>query len=197
MPAYQPASKQPVAEEETKDEPEDEEEPDDPRFNTLIFYDEFTLKKSEADNKVICEEHHEFELLKKIGQGAFCTVYKAIGTYLSMEVSDDGVNLLKIPYAVKVFDRVGLKKKQAPATSLKPGPKGFQTLYDLFEEETRISGRLKNPYINKAFFLHEDLNQKNTYLTMQFADHGNLGELHEDFTFHINPRVLAKLTANI
>lgn len=167
IPSYQQAKKEPTAaEEETKnDEPEDEE-PDDPRFNYLLIFDEFKMKKSEADNKVFYEEYHEFELLKKIGQGAFCTVYKAIGTYLNMDLSEDGVNLLKIPYAVKVFDRVSLKKKQAPATSLKPGPKGFQTLYDLFEEETRISGRLKNPYINKAFFLHEDLDIKNTYLVM-------------------------------
>jgi hypothetical protein len=33
---------------------------------------------------------------------------------------------------------------------------------------------------------------------MQFADHGNLGEIKkEDLTFHINPRVLSKLIANI
>jgi len=70
-----------------------------------------------------------------------------------MDLSEDGINKLRIPYAVKVFDCNKLRKKPAPS---KPGQKGFRTQYDLFKDETHIVGRLKNPYINKAFFLHED-----------------------------------------
>ena len=97
--------------EETKDD-FDDIEPYDPRFNLLNYVDEFKMKKSDAGNKVFyTEDDLEIELLHKIGKGAFCVVYKAIGTYLDLNLSEDGVNPLKIPYAVKKFDRNSLKKK--------------------------------------------------------------------------------------
>jgi hypothetical protein len=92
---------------------------------------EFKLKKNEAGHKVFyTEDDLEFELLQKIGEGAFCIVWKAIGTYQNMDLSEDGINKLKIPYAVKVFDCNKLRKKPAPAIFNKPGQKGFRTLYD-------------------------------------------------------------------
>jgi len=52
------------------------------------------LKKNEAGNKVFyTEDDLEFELLYKIGKGAFCTVWKAIGTYQNI-LSEDGINKL-------------------------------------------------------------------------------------------------------
>jgi serine/threonine protein kinase len=40
------------------------------------------MKESPDGNKVFyMEDDIEFELLKKIGEGGFCKVYKAIGTY--------------------------------------------------------------------------------------------------------------------
>jgi len=65
------------------------------------------------------------------------------------------------------------------------------------EDETDMSGMLKNPYINKAFFLFDNLKIPKIYLVMQFADLGNLGELRADNTFTINERVLNRIIKDI
>lgn len=152
------------------------------------------MKKSDDGNKVFyMEDDIEFELLKMIGEGGFCKVYRAIGTYLNC-FEDDGVTPEKIPYAVKVFDRNELKRKQAPPTgNLKP-----RTMLKMMEDETEIVGMLKNPYINKAFFLFDNEKIPKIYLVMQFADLGNLGELQAtDNTFQINERVYNRIVKDI
>jgi len=51
------------------------------------------------------------ELLNEIGEGAFCTVWKAIGEYdVEEEKEKNGGKPLRIPYGIKVFDRVRLEK---------------------------------------------------------------------------------------
>ena len=51
------------------------------------------------------------ELIKVIGEGSFCKVWSAIGTYQNV-FEDDGVTKLKVPYAVKIYDRAELKRKK-------------------------------------------------------------------------------------
>ena len=107
---------------------------------------------------------------------------------------DDGVTNVKISYAVKVFDRNELKRKMAAT----PGDLKPRTMLQMMEDETELSGMLKNPYINKAFFLFDDMSIPKMYLVMQYADYGNLGELiTEGNAFKINPKVLEKITKNI
>lgn len=92
-------------------------------------------------------------------------MYKAEGTYVSI-FEDDGVTPQKIPYAVKVFDRKELSRRMAATPAdLKP-----RTMLAMMEDETDVSGMLKNPYINKAFFLFDSLEIPKIYLVMQFAD---------------------------
>jgi serine/threonine protein kinase len=107
-------------------------------------------------------------------------VFKAEGTYENF-FEDDGLTKLKIPYAVKVFDRNELKRKMAATPAdLKP-----RTMLAMMEEETELAGMLKNPYINKAFWLFDNPDVPKMYLVMQFADYGNLGSLSQD-GFQIN-----------
>lgn len=116
-----------------------------------------------------------------------------MGTYLH-HFEDDGVTPLSIPYAVKVFDRNELKRKMAAT----PGDLKPRSMLQMMEDETDLSGMLKNPYINKAFFLFDNPSITKMYLVMQYADYGNLGELvAEGNSFKINPKVLAKITTNI
>jgi hypothetical protein len=78
-----PKSQPKPVKEDTPEEEKHEEEEEDPRFNRLQICDEFKLKESPAGNKVFYNEDDiEFELLKLIGQGGFCKVYHAMGTYL-------------------------------------------------------------------------------------------------------------------
>lgn len=60
---------------------------------------------------LIIEGYTEVELIKVIGEGSFCKVWSAIGTYQNV-FEDDGVTKLKVPYAVKIYDRAELKRKR-------------------------------------------------------------------------------------
>jgi len=79
-----PKVKPAAAKAETKKEEEENKDDDEEEspFNELQICDDFKMKESPDGNKVFyMEDDIEFELLKKIGEGGFCKVYKAIGTY--------------------------------------------------------------------------------------------------------------------
>jgi len=50
-------------------------------------------------------------------------------------------------------------------------------MLQMMEDETDIVGMLKNPYINKAFWLFDNPKISKIFLVMQLADLGNLGDL--------------------
>jgi len=52
-------------------------------------------------------------------------------------------------------------------------------MIDVMEDETQLWGKLRCPFINKAFTLYDDEKVKKLYLIMQLADLGSLGELGE------------------
>lgn len=72
----------------------------------------FEIKKNDVGRTVlVIENYTDVELIEVIGQGAFCKVWSAIGTYQNV-FDEDGTTKLKVPYAVKVYDRLNLKNKK-------------------------------------------------------------------------------------
>jgi hypothetical protein len=52
-------------------------------------------------------------------------------------------------------------------------------MMDVMEDETQLWGKLRSPYVNKAFTLYDDERRSKLYLIMQLADLGSLGEFKE------------------
>lgn len=129
------------------------------------------MKKTE-DGRKILNDFLTFE--QKIGEGAFCEVYKAVGYYVD---SDEYV-----PYALKEFKMADLNKivNNAQASNLDRDSKkslGIRKLYDQVSDECKFWGTLKHDNVVKAFTWYEDLTDKQyhkMYLMLQYADMGDI-----------------------
>jgi hypothetical protein len=66
------------------------------------MYGNFTTSKNEKGQEVIEQEDYiKIVIGEKLGKGRFCTVKKAIGTYIGED--------LDVPYAIKIYKKEKLK----------------------------------------------------------------------------------------
>ena len=110
--------------------------------------------KKTADGKKILNDFLTFE--EKIGEGAFCEVYKAVGYFADTDEY--------VPYAMKEFKMADLNRivNNAQASNLDGSGRNrsIRKLYDQVSDECKFWGKLKHDNVVKAFTWYEDLSEK-------------------------------------
>lgn len=104
------------------------------------------MERNAQNQKLIKSDFISLTLTSLMGKGSFCSVKRSIGTYIE--------NDEKVPYAVKVYDRLRLKSMKCMIDFK------LATQLEKALSEIKLAGMIDHPNIAKTFISFDDGERK-------------------------------------